>query len=82
MKLETCRRCPAKIVFLYTKNQKAIPVDADTVKEGDVEFDAAKGHVTHFQTCPEAKKFKKPRPAAEPKPKPAPAMAAQGEFAL
>lgn len=82
MKIEKCRKCPAKIVWLYTKNQKPIPVNADTVKPGDVEYDETKGHVTHFRTCEFAKEFKRKKPAAasapaKPEKKVAPAAAQQ-----
>lgn len=62
MKTEKCRRCPARIVFLYTKNQRPIPVDAATVRPGDVEFDKTR-HTTHFETCPRRKSFRKKKPA-------------------
>jgi hypothetical protein len=37
-----------------------MPVDAESVTEGDDEFDH-KRHISHFSTCPDADKFRKPR---------------------
>jgi hypothetical protein len=62
MKIALCRSCQRKIVWLKTSRQKPIPVDADGVNEGDVWFDPKNGrHVTHFATCPNADKHRKPK---------------------
>ncbi len=66
MKLQQCKKCDADIVFLKTKNNKAIPVDYDSLTHedmtnlafGDVVFRFGE-HVSHFATCPDAKKFRK-----------------------
>lgn len=66
MKVQQCKKCNADIVFLKTKNDKAIPVDYDTLthedmtnmSSGDVLFRFGE-HISHFVTCPEAKKFRK-----------------------
>ena len=55
-----CRSCGQYIVFLPTATGKTMPVDAESVDEGDDEFDPKK-HISHFSTCPEADKFRKPR---------------------
>jgi hypothetical protein len=47
-------------VWLKTASGKNMPVDADTVDEGDTEFDHEK-HVSHFSTCPFANKHRKAR---------------------
>jgi hypothetical protein len=51
-------------VFLPTANGKSMPVDAETVEETDDAFDH-KRHVSHFATCDQPGKFRKPK---EPKP--------------
>ena len=56
----TCRSCGEYIVFLKTATGKSMPVDADSVDEGDDQFDHTK-HVSHFATCPDAGKFRKSR---------------------
>lgn len=53
-----CRACQEYIVFLPTSTGKTMPVDVDTVTEGDDEFNP-KVHVSHFATCPEANRFRK-----------------------
>jgi len=53
-----CRSCDQYIVFLPTASDKTMPVDAESVAEGDEEFNP-KVHVSHFSTCPEADKFRK-----------------------
>lgn len=55
-----CRSCGAEIRFLRTRAGKAIPVDIDSVKPSDHEFDPDR-HMTHFKTCPEAGKWRKRR---------------------
>lgn len=53
-----CRSCDQYIVFLKTAKGSNMPVDAESVTEGDEEFDP-KVHVSHFSTCPEADKFRR-----------------------
>lgn len=40
------------MVFLHTLAGKLLPVDSDTVEEGDVDFEPCR-HVSHFATCPQ-----------------------------
>lgn len=47
-----CRSCGATVVFLHTLAGKLLPVDSDTVEEGDVDFEPCR-HVSHFATCPQ-----------------------------
>jgi hypothetical protein len=61
MKIEHCKSCGAKIVWMRTVAGKFIPVDADTVQEGDVKFIPISRHVSHFATCPQSKKWRKDR---------------------
>jgi len=56
--IEHCRSCNAEIVWLKTKLKKHIPVNADTVKDDGQEFDPLV-HVSHFATCPQAKRWRK-----------------------
>lgn len=56
-KVSKCRSCDENIVWLKTATGKNMPVDADTVEEGDEVFDS-KTHTSHFSTCPEADKFR------------------------
>lgn len=53
-----CRSCPASIVWLWTKKDKKIPVNAETVQEGDLLYDHTR-HTAHFATCPAAKRWSK-----------------------
>lgn len=53
-----CRGCDEYIVFLPTSGGKQMPVDADSVTEGDTEFDSSV-HVSHFSTCSQADRFRK-----------------------
>lgn len=55
-----CRACNAKLIFLDTANGRKIPVDSDTVEPEDTEFDGER-HVTHFRTCSDPARFRKPR---------------------
>lgn len=49
-----CRSCGAAIVWLKTSTGKNMPVDAETVTEGDTQFEKDAGHISHFATCPNA----------------------------
>lgn len=56
-----CRSCHAPVRFLITAKGKQIPVNADTSKPEDYDYDRSR-HTPHFATCPEAKRWsKKPR---------------------
>lgn len=63
MNITSCRGCNAQIVFLRMPREdgtlKPHPVDAATVQPGDVLFDSER-HTSHFDTCPEAWRFRKP----------------------
>lgn len=58
IKTVPCRSCGEYIAFLKTASGKSMPVDAESVTEGDEEFDKDV-HVSHFATCPDANKFRK-----------------------
>lgn len=56
-----CRACNKRIIFLETSAGKRMPVDADTVKPDDTEFDAEK-HESHWASCTHPARFRKERP--------------------
>lgn len=58
--MSECRSCKARIVWLRTQDGKNMPVDAETVEEGDTSWDNTK-HTSHFATCPNADKHRKAR---------------------
>lgn len=60
LKTVPCRACGQYIVFLRTANGRQMPTDAESVNEGDEQFDP-KEHISHFSTCPEAGRFRKSR---------------------
>ena len=62
-----CRACKAPIWMIFTKTGKYIPVNAETITNGDLMlleatdeliFDPKK-HMAHFATCSQANKFRK-----------------------
>lgn len=55
-----CRSCQREIIFLPTLTGRRMPVDADSVEETDDFFDYKK-HVSHFATCDQPGKFRRPR---------------------
>lgn len=59
-RITRCRSCNKQIVFLKTRNGKAMPVDADTVEPSDQEFDQQR-HKSHFASCPKADKHRRRR---------------------
>ncbi len=61
MKITHCRKCNAEMVWLATSAGKTMPVNADTVREGDEVYDHTR-HVSHFATCKFADSFRKPKP--------------------
>ncbi|MFV2091352.1 MAG: hypothetical protein ACC642_11890 [Pseudomonadales bacterium] len=57
-----CKSCGAIIIWLKTKQGNRMPVDYASFNTGDSGiFDPGKGHVSHFATCPNAAKHRKPR---------------------
>lgn len=48
-----CRSCDAEIAWYRTPKNRPIPLDEGTL-------------VAHFTTCPDADKFRKPRPGTGP----------------
>ena len=64
--LNKCQSCKAYIVWVLTKNGKSMPIDYTESPEHNqmfpitppLVFDSSK-MVSHFATCPDAKKFRK-----------------------
>ncbi len=52
--------CNKRIIFLPTESGSRMPIDADSVRPDDEEFDPER-HVSHFVACPGANKFRKAR---------------------
>jgi hypothetical protein len=65
--IRSCSSCGALIVWFKTEAGKAHPVDATSVKAQDLNLDLqtkknpAGKHMSHFATCPNADKHRKPR---------------------
>ena len=56
-----CRSCDAPIVWVKTQAGKNMPVDATSFdREDGLVFNPDK-HISHFATCPNADKHRKPR---------------------
>lgn len=57
-----CSSCGMPVVWFRTKNGKRMPVDAATTKPNDREdqLDLMR-HVSHFASCRDADKWRKPR---------------------
>lgn len=64
MKINHCRGCGAKIVFL-TCEKGFMPVNAGTVTEGDEVYEHGK-HVSHFATCEKAAGFRRKQHTDKP----------------
>ena len=60
MKIVKCRDCGKEIVFLTTERLKKVPVNTETVSEGETRYIHGK-HISHFSDCPGANKFRKPK---------------------
>lgn len=57
----SCKSCGAPIFWLKTAAGRSMPVDSPSVQAGDTTFDGAR-HVSHFSTCPNADRHRKPAP--------------------
>jgi hypothetical protein len=53
-----CRSCRAMIIWFKTEAGRNMPVDADTVKPEDEEYEPPR-HISHFATCPNADQHRK-----------------------
>jgi hypothetical protein len=59
-RITRCNSCRKQIIWFKTEAGKNMPVDADTVEAGDDELDLER-HISHFATCPNADRHRKPR---------------------
>ena len=58
--MSRCRTCGEEIVWMDTRNNKKIPVNAHTIGEDkDVEFFNPTYMISHFATCKDAKTWRK-----------------------
>lgn len=57
-----CKSCGMPVVWFRTNAGKRMPVDAETTKPNDAEhqLDLSR-HRSHFSTCPDADKHRRPR---------------------
>ena len=62
---QTCRSCGAPIRWLRTRSLKNMPVDDPTGQILPTAFFDPKVHVSHFATCPNAERHRKPREKAD-----------------
>jgi len=60
-RITRCKSCRARIIWLRTQAGKNMPVDADSVNPEDDEFEVAKGHISHFSTCPNSDQHRRRR---------------------
>jgi hypothetical protein len=56
-----CRSCGDAIVGVKTSTGKNMPVDAHTYEENDGLVYVPDKHISHFATCPNADKHRKPK---------------------
>lgn len=61
--MATCKSCGAEIIWLKTDRGKNIPVDAETVADPGATIFDPEQMTTHFETCPDADKFRKKKGA-------------------
>jgi hypothetical protein len=73
MKTSHCKSCGAEIIWAKTKNGKAIPIDAEPCKDGNISlynemaivmdmreiaFYDGPLYTSHFVTCPQADEYR------------------------
>lgn len=74
MSVSRCRSCGAAVIWAQTSSNKAMPVDAEAVEQGNIFLTQANGTLratvvppgpglrkSHFATCPNAKSHRRPR---------------------
>lgn len=59
-RIKRCSSCRAPIVWFKTAKGNNMPVNAETVSPIDVVLDLPR-HISHFATCPNSKKHRKPK---------------------
>lgn len=58
-RIRSCNSCSAAIIWLVTSTGRKMPTNPEGVTAQDWYFDP-KRHVSHFATCPNANKHRKP----------------------
>lgn len=59
-RITRCKTCRARIIWFRTASGKNMPVDADSVKPEDDEYEHGR-HISHFATCGQAAQHRRPR---------------------
>lgn len=59
-----CKSCRAHIEWIRTPAGKNIPIDPARIVIIDDLGQSVAGHISHFATCPDAAKHRKPKPYA------------------
>ena len=59
-RITRCNSCRARIIWLKTDAGKNMPTDADSVEPEDQTFEPGR-HISHFSSCPNADKHRRPR---------------------
>lgn len=54
-----CKGCQAEIVWIKTTNGKNMPCNAEKTTVVTEDGKTVVGHIPHWSTCPEFKKFKR-----------------------
>jgi hypothetical protein len=60
--MANCAGCGAEIEFVKTPTGNLIPVDLKYIMVITDEGKAVRGRISHFATCPQADRFRKPKP--------------------
>ena len=55
-----CKKCGKTIRFFLTKNDKFIPINAETTAPEDTKYQQGV-HITHFATCSDPANFRRPK---------------------
>ena len=55
-----CGSCKAEIIWMRTTTGRPMPVNVESANEGDEVYEHGR-HVSHFATCPDHEKWRKPR---------------------
>lgn len=59
-RITRCSSCRARIIWFKTAAGKNMPVDADSVEAADQVLELPR-HQSHFATCPDRDKHRRPR---------------------
>lgn len=59
----TCTSCKAPIVWVRTANGRSMPCDPEVLAVVTDTGEIARGRQSHFASCPNADRHRRPRPA-------------------